>query len=184
MKKNILDIETSLLLIIDIQERILQAQFNKEKIVKNSLILIKAAKILDIPIIVSEQYPKGLGLTIPEIKEILPEKTAFFEKTAFSCCYQDSFKDLLKSFNKKQLIICGMESHVCVYQTVFDLISLDYETYLIHDAISSRKEYEYNTGIEKMVSYGAILNCTEMALLELLKSAGHPQFKAVQNLIK
>lgn len=181
---NLLNTNTSLLLIIDIQEKLLNAQFEREEVAKNSTILASTAKILNIPVVVSEQYPKGLGLTIESIKENLPEDAKFFEKTSFNCCLEDGFINLIKSFDKKQILVCGIESHVCVHQTVSELISLGYEVHLVQDAISSRKEYEYKTGLQRMINYGAIPSCTEMVLFEFLKCTKHPEFKSIQGLIK
>jgi len=181
---NLLDINNSLFLIIDVQEKLINAQFEKEKIAKNVAILTEAANILKIPTVVSEQYPKGLGPTIAQVKEKLSADTKFFEKTSFSCCKEESFFELLKSFNKKQIIVCGMESHVCMHQTVNNLLAEGYEVHIIQDAITSRKEWEYKTGLQRMISSGAVPSSVEMALFELLKNARHPDFKAVQNLIK
>jgi len=184
MKNKLLSTENSLLLIIDIQEKLLRAQHNKEKIEKNAVILAKAAKILGITVIVSEQYPQGLGKTIPEIKEILPENTKYYEKKSFSCCTNPDFEALIKEAGKNQVIACGIESHVCVHQTVSDLLAMGYEVYLVKDAISSRKEYECEIGFERMVFSGAIPACTEMILFELIKCASHEKFKQIQELIK
>lgn len=184
MKHNLLNTESSLLLIIDIQEKLLKAQFNKERVAENASVLAEAAKILDIPVIVSEQYPQGLGSTIPEIKEKLAENTDFFEKTSFNCCLESGFIDLIRKYGKKQIMVCGMESHICVHQTVHNLVSEGYEVFLIQDAISSRKEENCKTGIERMINYGAIPTCTEMVLFELIKCAKHQKFKDIQNLVK
>lgn len=183
MKNKLLNTENSLLLIIDIQEKLLKAQYNKENIQRNSVILTKAAKILNIPIVVSEQYPQGLGKTIEEIAENLPENTKFYEKKSFSCCTNSAFDVLIKATGKNQIIVCGIESHVCVHQTVSDLISLGYEVYLAKDAVGSRKEYESEAGIERMIYGGAIPTCTEMILFELIKCATHENFKQIQGLI-
>lgn len=184
MKNKLLNIDKSVLLIIDIQEKLLKAQHNKDKIQKNAVILAKAAKILNIPVIVSEQYPQGLGPTIAEIKENLPEKAKYYEKKSFSCCINAAFEVLLKETGRNQVLVCGMESHVCVHQTVSDLLSMGYEIYLVKDAISSRKEYECEVGIERMVFAGAVPACTEMVLFELIKCASHENFKQIQELIK
>ncbi|MEI7473722.1 MAG: hydrolase [bacterium] len=184
MQPTILNSENTMLLIIDIQEKLLPAQFNKEAVLKNALALAETCKILDIPMLVSEQYPRGLGGTVSELKKTLPDNTIYFEKVNFGCCNEEGFSELIKSFNKKQIIVCGMESHVCVHQTVYDLIQHGYEVHLIQDAISSRKEYEYKVGIERMKSYGAITSCSEMAIFELLQCAKNPNFKQVQALIK
>ncbi len=184
MTNKSLNIENCVLLIIDMQEKLLKAQNNKEKIQKNTIILAKAAKILEITVIVSEQYPQGLGETIREIKNNLPENTRFYEKKSFSCCANTEFVDLIKKANKKQIIICGIESHICIHQTVSDLLSMGYEVYLVKDAISSRKEYEYSIGIERMIFGGAIPSCTEMVLFELIKCSSNENFRQIQGLIK
>lgn len=184
MRNTLLKPEDSLLLIIDIQEKLLTVQNEKEKIQKNAATLTEAAKALDIQVVVSEQYPQGLGPTIADIKDRLPENTKFYEKKNFSCCVDEDFNKLIESLEKKQILICGMESHICVHQTAYDLIQLGYDVHVIMDALSSRKDYECKVGIERMISYGAIPSCTEMALFEWLKCSSHPEFKTVQKLIK
>jgi len=185
MKHDLLNPDNTILLIIDIQEKLLTPQFNKEKIVKNSAILAHTAKILNLPVILSEQYPKGLGSTIGEIKDNLPENgTEFIEKTSFDCCIDENFNKIIKKYNRKQILVCGMESHVCVHQTVYSLLSQNYDVYPVQDAISSRHEAEYKIGITRMLDNGAIPCCTEMALFELIKDAKHPKFKEIQGLIK
>ncbi|MEI8388654.1 MAG: hydrolase [bacterium] len=184
MKNKLLNSENSILLIIDIQEKLLKAQHDKEKIQKNAVILTKAAKILGIPVIVSEQYPQGLGATIPEIKENLSENAKYYEKKSFSCCANSAFEDLIKETGKNQVIVCGIESHVCVHQTVSDLLSAGYEIFLVKDAVGSRKEYECEIGFERMISSGAVPACVEMIVFELIKCASHEKFKQIQELIK
>ena len=184
MQNNLLNTENCLFLIIDIQEKLLKAQHNSEKLQKNSVILAKTAKILNIPVIVSEQYPQGLGSTISEIKENLPENAKYFEKKSFSCCSDSDFIDYLNSTGRKKIIVSGIESHVCVHQTVSDLIASGFEVYLVKDAISSRKEFECEIGFDRMIFNGAIPSCTEMILFELIKSSSHENFKQIQALIK
>jgi nicotinamidase-related amidase len=179
-----LNINNAALLIIDAQEKLINAQYNKEKIAKNTEILAKAAKILGLSVVVSEQYPKGLGKTIPEVAENLPEDTKYYEKTSFSCCTNSAFEVIMRSTGKKQVIVCGMETHICVHQTVSDLIGLGYEVYLVKDAVGSRNEYESEVGIERMLFNGAIPTCTEMVLFELIKCSSHENFKQIQALIK
>jgi len=184
MKNKLLNTENSLLLIIDIQEKLLKVQHGKEKIQKNAVILAKAAKILGIPVIVSEQYPQGLGATIAEIKENLSENTKYHEKKSFSCCTNSAFDVLIKATGRNQIIVCGIEAHVCVHQTVSDLLTSGYEIFLAKDAIGSRKEYECEIGFERMIFNGAIPACTEMILFELMKCSSHENFKQIQELIK
>lgn len=184
MTANLLNTDNALLLIIDIQERLIAAQYSKEQITKSTVVLAEAATILGVPVVASEQYPKGLGHTIPEVKDKLDDTAKFFEKTAFSCVQQEGFLDLLKSYNRKQIIICGMEAHICVHQTVTDLLKEGFEVHVVNDAVSSRREYEYKIGVDRMVNNGAVLTCVETVVFEFLKSAKHPDFKAVQGLIK
>lgn len=184
MTSGLLNIENSLVLIIDIQEKLLKAQFEKERVIKNASILAQVANILEIPVVVTEQYPQGLGSTIEQIKEGLSQNTIFFEKNSFNCCLESGFNDLIQNFKKSQILVCGMESHICVHQTVYDLISLGYNVHLIQDAITSRKEYEYKSGLNRMINYGAVPSSLEMAAFELIKCSKHPQFKTIQNLIK
>jgi len=184
MDGNSLDITNSLLLIIDIQGKLFKSQLYHDLLVKNASILARAAGILNIPVVVTEQYPEGLGATIDEIKNSLPKDTKFFEKKAFSCCRQEGFNKLLEGFGNKHIIVCGIEAHVCVYQTVADLISLGYKVNLVKDAVSSRKESDFNIGVERMLNDGALLASTEMILFELLQKSSHPSFKEVQALIK
>lgn len=181
--KNVLDIENSLLLIIDVQERLI-AVLDKDVVVKRTAILTQAAKILEIPTIVTEQYPKGLGATVEQVKQNLAQDAVIFEKTAFSVLREEGFLDKLKSFNKKQIVVCGIETHVCVHQTVADLLSEGYEVYIVKDACASRNKYEFKQGIERMQENGAKITCLEIILFEWLKDAKHPKFKEIQTLVK
>ncbi len=176
--------EESLVLIIDIQEKLVKACAHTESIVKKSSILGEAAKILSIPVVVTEQYPQGLGDTAEPLKEALGNSVHYIEKTNFSALREEGFSEKLTSFNKKQILLCGIETHICVYQTCAELIEAGYEVYVIKDAVSSRNEYEYSTGLELMKSDGAKLTCVETVLFEWLGSSKHPDFKEVQKLIK
>lgn len=179
-----LNLEDSLVLIIDVQEKLLNAVFNKEQVEKKSAIIAEAAKILGIPVVVTEQYPKGLGNTIPAVKDALAEDTEIFEKTAFSALNNEEILEAIKKHNKKQILIFGIETHICVSQTTAALRELGYEVSVIKDACGSRAEEEYLAGLERMKDNGAYIVTTEIALFEWLKGAKHPNFKAVQALIK
>ena len=179
-----LNLEDSLVLIIDVQEKLLNAVFNKEQVEKKSAIVAEAAKILGIPVVVTEQYPKGLGNTIPAVKDALAEDTEIFEKTAFSALNNEEILEAIKKHNKKQILIFGIETHICVSQTTAALRELGYEVSIIKDACGSRAEEEYLAGLERMKDNGAYIITTEIALFEWLKGAKHPNFKAVQALIK
>ena len=179
-----LNLEDSLVLIIDVQEKLLNAVFNKEQVEKKSAIVAEAAKIPGIPVVVTEQYPKGLGNTIPAVKDALAEDTEIFEKTAFSALNNEEILEAIKKHNKKQILIFGIETHICVSQTTAALRELGYEVSIIKDACGSRAEEEYLAGLERMKDNGAYIITTEIALFEWLKGAKHPNFKAVQALIK
>ena len=175
--------EDSLLLIIDIQEKLVRACKDVETISKRASILANSAQILSIPTVITEQYPQGLGATVEEIKTVAPE-AKFVEKTYFSALKEEGFKDLLASYGKKQIILCGIEAHICVYQTCLELLDLGYEVYVAEDCCSSRKEYEFIHGINLMKNEGAKISCVEMILFEWLEGAKNPKFKEVQQLIK
>lgn len=170
----------ALIIMIDMQEKLVKAT-NAENEVKQAEKIIKAAEILDIPVLVSEQYPKGLGQTVDVLKN---DKQKYVEKTSFSLLKEETAVDMIKLFHKKQIVLFGIETHICVYQTAMDLIKKGYEVYLIKDACKSRKEYEYNTGIDLMRQNGVKISCVEIALFEFLESSKHPNFKEVQQLIK
>ena len=179
-----LNLEDSLVLIIDVQDKLLNAVFNKEQVEKKSAIIAEAAKILGIPVVVTEQYPEGLGNTIPAVKDALAEDTEIFEKTAFSALNNEEILEAIKKHNKKQILIFGIETHICVSQTTAAFRELGYEVSVIKDACGSRAEEEYLAGLERMKDNGAYIITTEIALFEWLKGAKHPNFKAVQALIK
>ena len=178
-----LDRKESLLLVIDVQERLVSA-LDKDVVVKRTATLVQAAKILEVPTIATEQYSKGLGSTVAPIKLSLAKDSPIIEKSAFSAVKEKGFMELLKSYNKKQIVICGIETHVCVHQTASDLIAEGYEVYIAKDACASRGKYEFKQGIERMQENGVKISCVEIILFEWLKSSKNPHFKAVQALIK
>ncbi len=179
-----LNIEDSLVLIIDIQDRLLNAVFNKELVQKKSAIIARAAGILNIPVIVTEQYPKGLGNTVETLRSSLDKETLYFEKTAFSALVDLQILDAIKKNNCKQIVIFGIETHICVNQTAEALIRAGFEVNVISDACGSRAESEYQAGLNRMKDNGAHVLTTEIALFEWLKTSKHPNFKEIQALIK
>lgn len=180
---NTLSAEDSLVLIIDIQEKLVAA-LNKDVVVSNALKVATSANILGIPIIVTEQYPKGLGCTVQSLKDVLSQEAQIVEKTYFNALLEDGMLDKIKSYGKKQIVIFGIETHICVYQTASALIEQGYEVYVIKDACASRNKYEFKQGIDAMVANGAKISCVEIALFDWLKGAKNPKFKEVQALIK
>ena len=184
MEANMQDIQDSIFLITDIQEKLLNAVFNKDLLKNKAIILVKAASVLNIPIFVTEQYPKGLGSTIPEIKTILQKNSVIQEKTDFNAFENKSFFEKFNNLDKKQIIIMGIETHVCVYQTAEYLLKNGFNVTLAADACGSRSKDEHNCGIDNLKQKGADIKSTEMILFELLKTAKHPNFKEIQSLIK
>lgn len=178
-----LNAENSLFFLIDIQDRLVGMLKNREEIVKNNSILTKAAKILGVPVIASEQYPNGLGSTILEVREYLNTEN-ILEKTSFSALATDTIKAKLESLNRKKVVLTGIETHICVYQTARALLDAGYEVYVVKNACSSRSSKDYRTALELMRDYGAKLTCVETVLFELLGSSKHPNFKEIQALIK
>ena len=179
----LLDSNNSLLLVIDIQERLV-ASLDKNIIISRVGKLVDAANILGIPVIASEQYPKGLGNTVPVISQKFSQGTEVVEKTSFSLLREEGFLDKIKSYGKKQIIICGIETHICVNQTAAELLEAGFEVVVAKDACASRNKYEFKQGIEAMHDNGAKISCIEIILFEWLRTAKHPNFKEVQALIK
>jgi len=178
-----LDKDNCLVLIVDMQERLVGAT-NAQKEAEVASKLIEAANILDIPIIVSEQYPKGLGHTDGTLAEFLNSSSKIIKKTAFSLLKECGVLETIKSYGKSQVILLGIETHVCVYQTAMDLLEKGYEVCLLKDGCKSRNEFEYETGIDLMCLEGVKISCLEIVLFELLQDAKNPNFKEVQALIK
>ena len=181
--KYLLDRNNAALLIIDIQERLAVAMDKKEQVVRNTLHLVELAKMLNIPTVVTEQYPKGLGRTLPEITAALPAYLPI-EKVSFDCCREASFTEQIKRLGKKKIIIAGMETHICVLQTSLGLIKDGFDVHLVCDAVCSRTKANWRTGIEFVRDAGGVLTNTETALFQLLGVAGTPEFKAISNRIK
>ena len=183
MEKFSLAKEDALLLIVDIQERLVAAMTEKDRVIANTKHLIEAARLLNFPLLVTEQYPKGLGPTVPELKEALLQSPAI-EKLTFSCCGETSFMKAVKNTNRKQIILVGMETHVCVLQTCIDLLSEGYILHVVSDAICSRSDSNYRTALEYMRDAGAVITCTETVLFQLLQKAGSDEFKSISRRIK
>lgn len=181
---SVLDIENSILLIIDIQEKLVNAVFNKDNLIKKSEILTKACNILDIPCIVTEQYPKGLGKTIECIINNVNGNSQHFEKISFNALENSELSDILNNLRRKQIILAGIETHICVRQTANALLNKGFDVTLVKDCCGSRFETEHIAGIDIMKQEGCFIKTTEMILFELLKTAKHPNFKEIQMLIK
>lgn len=166
------------LVVIDIQEKLLPPIFQKEQLVRHAKLLIRAAGILKIPTLVSTQYAKGLGTTIPEVASLLPGTEAI-DKTLFSCFGSDVFCSMVKRLpgQRTTLLLCGMESHICVAQTALAALREGYLVHIASDAVSSRTEWNWKTGLERMRAAGGILSSTEMMIYELMRSSSSAAFK-------
>jgi nicotinamidase-related amidase len=157
--------------------------YDKQALFKNIQILIKAAKILDIPVLWCQQCPDSLGPTVPEIAQLLAADEPI-NKAAFSCCGSGEFNTRLNELARQQVFLCGIEAHVCIYQTAVDLLRKGFGVDVIADAVSSRTAENKQIALSRMAGRGVNISCTEMALFELLKTAEHHQFKQIAKLIK
>ncbi|MFW5799681.1 MAG: hydrolase [Spirochaetota bacterium] len=182
--KNIISPENSILIVIDVQEKLLPTILDHKITAENISKLIRGCKVHNVPIIYTEQYKKGLGETVEVVSKELSGIEPI-EKMEFSCFQNDEFKDKLKEYKDvKNLIICGIEAHVCVLQTSLDAIEDGYNVHIVKDAISSRKAYDYNTGIEKMKMCGVFPTTVEIALFELTNTSKSPEFKEISKIVK
>lgn len=175
--------EDTALVVIDVQGKLARLMDESESLLKNLQILIQGAKILKLPIIWLEQYPEGLGPTVEEIKLLLEDEQPI-AKRCFSSCLKDDFMKALQKVNCNQILIAGIETHICVYQTVRDLLTLNYEVEVVTDAVSSRTKQNKEIGLQKMYQLGAKATSVEMALFELLKEAIGEEFKQISKLVK
>ena len=173
----------SVLLIVDIQEAFVKPISNIDSVIERTAILIQAAKLLELPIIVSEQYPKGLGRTVPVLQQLLGD-IQYYDKTTFSCCHDDKINTAIRDTARRQIIIAGVETHVCIEQTVMDLLSMNIRPYIIADAVSSRHSTDTETALNNMQNHGAIVTTTEAAIFAMIRSSKHPAFKEISKLVK
>jgi nicotinamidase-related amidase len=175
--------DNTVLVIIDIQSKLWNVMHEKEALLENAQKLVKGVQILGIPIILTEQNPKGLGPTVPELAQAMPEVKPL-SKMEFSCCRNREFQQALDNLTRRQILICGIESHICVYQTALALLSSKYEVQVVADVVSSRSARNREIALSRLQSEGAKLTVSEMALYELLGTAEGPQFKEMLKVIK
>lgn len=173
--------ETSVLLVVDVQDRLLAKIPTAPELVRNVAFLLDAAALLGVPAIGTEQYPKGLGPTTPEIAKRLP--TPIATKTAFSCCGATGFLAELQALRRKQIVLVGMEAHVCVAQTAMDLLDAGLEVILPIDSVASRFAVDHEVAVRRLERAGAITTTSEAAAFEWVGDAAHPQFKAMSKLV-
>lgn len=180
-----LERDKAVLVVIDVQEKLCVAMDEKvlRKLTRNIGILLESAAELKVPVLVTEQYVKGLGATLPELKEKAAAAPCY-EKMAFSCCGSADFVVKLKETGRTQVVITGMETHVCVLQTVIELRDAGFEVHIVKDAVMSRSKQNWQTAIEAMTLTGAVPTCTESVMFQLLKVAGTEEFKKLSKLVR
>nr|WP_086937342.1 isochorismatase family protein [Thaumasiovibrio occultus] len=173
----------TVLVLVDVQGKLAQLMHQKESLFQNLQRLIKGAQALDIPIIWVEQNPEKLGPTIPELQALLSDQTPF-AKMGFSCLSELAVRQHLDQLERDHVLVCGIESHICVYQTAMDLYQSDYLVEVVVDAISSREAYQTANAIQRFHHFGILTTTVELALFELMKTAEHPKFRTIQSIVK
>lgn len=177
-----ISVRNSVLVVIDVQGRLARLMHSPQYLAC-VIATIKAAQILEIPVLLTEQAPEKIGSTIPEVRDLLHDQTPIAKQT-FSCCGEEQFAQAVKNLGRSEVIIAGIEAHVCVYQTVRDLARQNYHVHLVTDAVSSRSEHNEEMGIKRCEQEGAVLATTEMMITELIESTRHPKFREIMALLK
>ncbi len=180
-----LEASKAALIVVDIQEKLLPPIFEKERLVRNAQLLLRLARILDIPVLATTQYAKGLGATVPEVASLLPAGQVM-DKTAFSCFGSDRFCSAVHALpgNRNTLIVCGMETHICVLQTVLGALNDGFLVHVASDAVSSRAEWNWQIGLRRMEAAGALISSTETIIYELLRCSNTQAFKEMLQYLK
>jgi nicotinamidase-related amidase len=176
--------DTTVLVVIDMQEGYRRVLFEWERVAAAVARVLRGATTLGVPVLVTEQYPRGVGSTVAEVAAELPTGTVPIQKMSMSCCGADDFQKAIGDTGRRQVLIAGIETHACVNQTAHDLMGAGYQVHVVHDATSSRRREEYDVGWAKLVQSGVVPATVESALLELVRTAEDPDFKAIQRLIK
>jgi nicotinamidase-related amidase len=175
--------DKSVLVVIDMQGKLAQSMYRKELLFENVEKIIKGAQVLGIPMLLTEQNPKGLGPTIPEVSDLMPNVRRI-PKLSFSCCGDELFLKELSALQRCQVLLTGIEAHVCLYQTTVDLVASGYEVHVVADAVSSRTAENRDIGLQKMKDAGASMTSVETVLFELLRVAEGYRFKEILNIVK
>jgi len=178
-----LETEDCVLVVVDVQGKLAELMYAKDLLFRNIQILVESSKILNIPIVWTQQCPEFLGETALPIARLL-ENNKPINKSVFSCCGEEEFLKRLESLRRSQILLCGIEAHICIYQTAVDLLNYNYFTAVAADAISSRTSQNRQAAIDKMTKAGIDITTTEMAIFELLKTAKNPHFKDITKLVK
>ncbi|MFA5529668.1 MAG: hydrolase [Thiohalomonadaceae bacterium] len=182
----LLSADQSLLILVDVQVRLAAAMpdADRARVLRQGAALLRGADLLQVPVIVSEQYPKGLGHTEPALAETFPAAAAVVEKTCFACSGETRFREALAGHGRRQVVVAGMEAHVCVLQTALELHAAGHEVFVVEDAVSSRDPANRDNAMARLRQAGVTVTNTESVLFEWLRDASHTQFKAVSALIK
>ncbi len=178
-----LSTDNTALIVIDVQEKLFRVMLHKEALAENLQKIIKGAQVLEIPLLVTEQKPILLGPTIPEIKNLLPHSQPI-SKSSFSCCGEQKFLNKLSALNCKQLLLAGIEAHICIYQTALNLLDKGYEVQVLADCVSSRTEENKKLGLEKIKEAGGSITSAEIALFELMRIAEGDKFRKISKIVK
>lgn len=181
--QNLLKADNCLLLIVDIQEAFEPHIAEIDRVIERSRIMIQAAGLLKIPLLVTEQYPKGLGPTVEPLRKVLQD-CDHYEKTTFSCCGDDTINSAILATDRKQILLVGIEAHVCISQTAHDLIAQGLQCHLPADAISSRQLSDCRVALNRLARAGAIITTTEAAIMEMTTHSRHQNFREISRLIK
>ena len=176
--------EETMALVIDFQERLVPVINHSEELLRSSSILVKGLKALGIPMVVSQQYTKGIGMTVPAITEAVGEDVSYYDKVAFSCAEDEKLLLKIRETGNKNIILCGIEAHICVLQTAIDLMAMGYNVILVEDCIGSRRESDRITAVRRAHAEGAIITTYESILFELTRVAKTEVFKLISSLIK
>ena len=175
--------DNTFLIMIDIQGKLWNVMYEKEALLENAQRLVKGLQVMGVPIVLTEQNPRGLGPTLPELMQLMP-RVQPLPKFAFGCCQDKGFQEAINNLKRKQVLICGIESHICVYQTSLELLSSGYEVQVVADVVSSRAVRNRDISLARMQSEGAKLTTTEMVLYELLRTAENPLFREMLKVVK
>jgi nicotinamidase-related amidase len=179
-----LELRRTALVVVDMQEAFRASIADFTEVSARIALAVRAAGLLEVPVVVTEQYPKGLGPTAEEIRAVLPADHVPIEKTAFSSCGARGFVERLRGLDARHILVCGIEAHICVNQTTHDLLAHGYRVHLLTDCVTARAAENKQIALDKMRLAGALPSSVEMALFELIRDARHEQFKAIQKLIK
>ena len=180
------DADQAVLVVIDLQQRLGEAMPGKvlNRVILNTTLIARTASVLALPVLHTEQYPRGLGTTHPTVVDALPATTTAFTKMTFSCCGADGFSAAVTAIGRKQMVLVGMEAHVCVLQTALDLRLAGYDVFVVEDAVCSRRLENYQNALDRLRQCTVQVVSAESVIFEWLRSADHPHFKAIQALLR